>query len=112
MIEINSKAIQPLDVAGCGFFIYNYFITAGHCLVGHKTFVWYNGKNHLIDSNNILVSKIVNPELESNNQRDIAIIHFEDYSGPYLNYSPEISELNIGDEILIGFYEHIPSKKI
>lgn len=79
---------------GCGFFVGNYFITAGHIFNSNTihTFCFQN-KNFILDPNEAIFLKSNTDNLPDNEVQDVAIFKFDNINSP-LSLSGSMPEKN------------------
>lgn len=77
---------------GCGFFVGNHFITAGHVVTkcNLPLLVWYNGEKHELNFYNLLKISYSKDISDSTYCADYAVFEFENINSPLelANYVP------------------------
>jgi hypothetical protein len=75
------KAVVPLigNTEGCGFFIQNYFVTAGHCLENGPIAFAIDGEVFKFSKEDAIVYKTIDKNSDAIQTGDIAIFKFNKY---------------------------------
>lgn len=113
------KYIVPFvdnEVKGCGFFIRDYFITAGHMFEKAESLtIFFNGQYHTFNKCDAIYLKSIKEDTTSELTQDIAIFKFEGVDSPLklcghmpyvntvlTNYSfiPTVGQLNPFDMLI------------
>lgn len=85
MLETD-KYIVPIfntnNTDGIGFFVGNYFITAGHVVLEGHPFFFMNGKKYLLDKEKALLLKTRDSESTFENGLDIAVFPIVSVNSP------------------------------
>ena len=100
---------------GCGFFVGNHFITAGHVVLecNLPLDIWYNGEKFQLNFDNLLKLVYTKNLSDKNCCGDFAVFAFEDINSPlvFADYIPKADqELNcVTYGTIVSKSESIPS---
>lgn len=99
MEKVFEKFILPIESiahAGCGFFVDNLFVTAGHVAVNNELplTIYFNGKTVKLDKSNLLFARYVDNEPNPEDNIDVALFKVEGVNSPLklADYRPKAGE--------------------
>lgn len=85
MLETD-KYIVPIfnldNTEGIGFFVGNYFVTAGHVVLTGSPFIFFKGKQYWLAKEKALLLKTLESESTFENGLDIAVFYIEAIDSP------------------------------
>lgn len=85
MLETD-KYIVPIfnldNTDGIGFFVGNYFVTAGHVVLTGSPFIFFKGKQYWLEKEKALLLKTLESESTFENGLDIAVFYIEAIDSP------------------------------
>ena len=85
MLETD-KYIVPIfnldNTDGIGFFVGNYFVTAGHVVLTGSPFIFFKGKQYWLEKEKALLLKTLGSESTFENGLDIAVFYIEAIDSP------------------------------
>ncbi len=85
MLETD-KYIVPIfnldNTGGIGFFVGNYFVTAGHVVLTGNPFIFFKGKQYWLEKEKALLLKTLESESTFENGLDIAVFYIEAIDSP------------------------------
>lgn len=85
MLETD-KYIVPIfnldNTEGIGFFVGNYFVTAGHVVLTGSPFIFFKGKQYWLEKEKALLLKTLESESTFENGLDIAVFYIEAIDSP------------------------------
>ena len=79
--NILPQTVVPLigNVSGNGFFIKDYFVTAGHCLNDGSIQIFYDGQQYTFKKEEAIILRTIDPDSDSapTSKEDIAVFKFD-----------------------------------